>query len=301
MCSIWHHLLVWTQIAGMGEPSVAAGEQIRFCFMTFGPSWIQNGATWWKRVFWWSSGRRLPFFRFSREKVGADSWDQDWMRPLHIHSRTNPLCVVPSSHIHTGKRGKKRRNARGRLRFCADWKMASCAYRQCKSIWLESFDATHQLGWKKRKLFQKAESFFCLSNSNHQACNFVSPIGRIWNTAAETGPYFSFPQPILWSYFSKLTANYYYLSPHRIEALIYRASVVDRNAVSTLANEIQSLLLCRLCGSCQRREPFLSTCFTLKAITSLNRLNLKARGCFMKRDRGENKPTNRRKGARRRL
>lgn len=219
---------------------------------------------------------------------------------------THPLTYKPSlccpfiTYSHRKAR-KKRRNARGRLRFCADWKMASCAYRQCKSIWLESFDATHQLGWKKRKLFQKAESFFCLSNSNHQACNFVSPIGRIWNTAAETGPYFSFPPPILWSYFSKQTANYYYLSPHLIEALIYRASVVDRNAVSTLANEIQSLLLCRLCGSCQRREPFLSTCFTLKAITSLNRLNLKARGCFMKRDRGENKPTNRRKGARRRL
>lgn len=95
--------------------------------------------------------------------------------------------------------------------------------------------------------------------------------------------------------------NDYYFSPQLIEALICRASVVDRNAVSTLANEIQSLLLCRLCGSCQRREPFLFTCFTLKAITSLNRLNLKARGCFMKRDRGENKPTNRRKGARRRL
>lgn len=86
-----------------------------------------------------------------------------------------------------------------------------------------------------------------------------------------------------------------------IEALICWASVVDRNAVSTLANEIQSLLLCRLCGSCQRREPFLLTCFTLKAITSLNRLNLKARECFMERDKVENKPTNRRKGARKHL
>lgn len=52
----------------------------------------------------------------------------------YTSTHVQTLSVLSLHHIFTQESEEKWRNARGRLRFCADWKMASCAYRQCKSI-----------------------------------------------------------------------------------------------------------------------------------------------------------------------
>lgn len=129
---------------------------------------MQNWGTLWKCIFWWTHSRRWklgppPAFFFPVFQGEHTCW-QRWSgldaAITHLLTYKPPLCCPFITYSH--RKARKRRNARGRLRFCADWKMASCTYRQCKCIWLEVFDATHQLGMKKRRYFRKLNHFSAL-------------------------------------------------------------------------------------------------------------------------------------------